>query len=109
MDSIDPKAARNIWNEYVAFSSHDDAKHSIVNFENYSHVKAHALSQDTNAVGPAIRTMRHHCFVSTVYSEPALIAPAKAFGEKFRVLMKRNSDKHVVLVTLTQQVFMLGS
>ena len=96
VDSIDPKAARNIWNEYVAFSSYEDSQHSIVNFENYSHVKAHAIPQEANAVGPAIRTMKHHCFVSTVYTDPALIEPAKAFGEKFRTLMKTGSDKHVV-------------
>ena len=98
VDSIDTKAAREIWDEYVAFSSHDDAKHSIVNFENYSHAKAHAVSQDENAVGPAIRTMKRHCFASTIYSDAALIQPAKAYGEKFRNLMTKSSDKHVVYV-----------
>jgi FAD/FMN-containing dehydrogenase len=60
---------------------------SLVSLELYSTAKARAVLADTNAVGPAIRTERFHCFFGAVHSSPELDVEARRIGDMLRAAL----------------------
>ncbi len=92
-DTIAAPAARQVWDAYVAFAAHADAKKTFVNLERYNTVRARAVDPAANAVGPAVRSMPYHCFAGAVYSDPALHGEAETLGHTFRRLLAAGAEK----------------
>lgn len=67
-----------------------------MNIEAYPTDRARSVPLDATAVCPAIRSMRFHCFLCAVYTDPGLHPAARRLGEKFREVMNGSSEKHMV-------------
>lgn len=86
VDEVKPETLREFWDDYVTYSTDEDAKLSIVNMQRYSMTKAHAVPLDSTAVGPALRQKNFFAFFAGVYTDSSRHEATRAVGEKFRNL-----------------------